>query len=175
MARFLNGISCFISGSAVFFTGCSNQMNDNSFQLMSHTTQNVTLTSASEPVSFNAESGNCATNLPTAMINNDYCFNEIPVAQVQINASSSELFSVCVATHLVGAAQNAAVLVVSDRGAIEGEGFSNGDSEVLATFSGAGRYKIFVGFPQNSGVQKVKVLAGRTTSFQVASPACSLR
>ncbi|MFZ9520523.1 MAG: hypothetical protein ACO3A4_08605 [Silvanigrellaceae bacterium] len=161
--------------STVLSTACGQHDNGVQSQIASQSTLTWNFTSASAPVSTMAESGACAGNLPSTMIVNNYCFNEVPVANVTTSLASSELVTLCVATSTAGSVNNAALLVVDAAGQNVAESMGKGDFQIVATLAGSGKFRVYVGFPTAAAGQRVKVLAGLTGQFGIASSACSLR
>ncbi|MEY2986568.1 MAG: hypothetical protein RJB13_89 [Pseudomonadota bacterium] len=171
----MNISSTFVIGLCVLAVGCSDGVHQLDAQLASQVTQNIQFTAQSQPVALVVESGACATHLPRTSLTSDYCFN--PVAAVNLNiisiGASSPAF--CVATHLAGMASEAALLVVDSNGQYVSEASGRGNTQVVDTFSKAGRYTFYVGFPSSAAGQKATLRIAALNSLAMRSPACSLQ
>lgn len=160
---------------AFMVIGCSTQAEQQDARFLSHSTQQWNFSSASGSFSAFAESESCATDLPSVSLGSGFCFSPVPVAIINTPVNAGQLFGVCVATHLAGSADQAALVVVDSRGNYVSEGFGRGDLQVLASLNSGNQYKVYVGFPTNAAGQRVKVISAATNQFALSGVACSLK
>lgn len=155
---------------------CGHGADSSESTLASHSTQNVNMNGASQPFSMIAESGECMTNPPASSFAAGFCFNKIPAARVSVDAvGGGSMPGFCVATHLPGMASQAALLVVDSQGNLASEVTGNGALQMIDSFVRPGIYALYVGFPLNSGSQRVTLRVAPLSKFALSSPACNLR
>ncbi len=156
--------------------GCGQGIESSESVLASHSTQNWSVNAASQPLTMVAESGECMSNPPQTGFAAGYCFNKVPAARVTVNVGLGGTMSgFCVATHLPGMASQAALLVLDSQGQLVSEVTGNGSLQLIDSFARSGIYTLYVGFPMNSGAQKVTLRVAPLSRFAVSSPACNLR
>lgn len=167
--------SAFFVAGALLSAGCSHDSEEQWSKISSHSTQRWNLGGEGSVFSATAQSGRCATQLPSASMTSGYCFNEVPVAEVSVSLSSAKLVTACVATHLQSGASDAALLVVDSQGRYVAEAFGRAGFQVVASVSGPGLFKVYAGFPTAAAGQSVKVLLAASQQFTITNAACSLK
>lgn len=155
--------------------GCGHEIEPSESVLASHATQNWSVDAGSQPLSMVAESGACMTNPPQSGFASDYCFNAVPAARISVVVGSGSMVAFCLATHLPGLAPRAALLVVDSQGKLVSEATSDGNFQMIDSFTRSGTYSIYVGFPTNAANQRVTLRVAPLPKFAVSSPACNLR
>ncbi|NBX16822.1 MAG: hypothetical protein EBR09_05595 [Proteobacteria bacterium] len=169
----------FVAGlvSVLAAVGCSTDLVTPDSSVASQATQRWTFNPSSGAVSSFAESAaQCAGNFPSTSLSSGYCFNPVPVAEISAVTDVGQIISICVATHDQGSAATAALVVVDQNGEFVSEAFGKGRMQVLATLAGSGKFKVYAGFSSAGEGQRVKVLAGFSSQFSIASvAACNLR
>ncbi|MEY4066155.1 MAG: hypothetical protein RIR26_2363 [Pseudomonadota bacterium] len=158
----------------VFLAACSTEESVSDSALMSQVTQVWRFSAGSAPLSFLAESGKCAQNLPQSSLSQGYCFNEVPAAEITVSDVSNGTPAICVATHLAGTASDAAALIVDFNGNYVSEVSGNGSRQSIDVLR-IGRHRVYVGFPNGAVGQKVTLRLALLSQFSLQAPACNLR
>jgi len=155
--------------------GCGQDLKIPESGLASHATQNWSVSGVSQPLSMVAESGACLTQLPSNSFASDYCLNAVPAARISVSsAAAGTMVAFCLATHLPGMASQAALMVVDAQGNLVSEVTSNGNMQMIDTFTRSGTFTVYVGFPTGVSNQRVTVRVAPLSKFAVSSPACNL-
>lgn len=161
---------------SAIFVACSSEIPGLDSQVNSHSTQSWSYTAGTQPMSMVAESGNCANNLSDSSFVSGYCFNEIPAVVLNLTmGQDNKMVGFCLATHLPGMSNSAALLVVDAAGNSVSELIGNGTLQMIDGISRTGRYKFYVGFPTSASGQKVTLRIAALSQFSLSAPACNLR
>ena len=167
--------SSLLIGLCVFAVGCSDGGDHLEAQLASQVTRDIQFTAQPQRVDLVVESGACATNLPQTILTPNYCFNAVPVINLNVTSLGASDPSFCVATHLSVMAPEAALLVVDSNGQYVSEASGRGNTQVFDKFVKTGRYTFYVGFPSSAAGQKATVRIALLNNSAMRSPACSWR
>jgi hypothetical protein len=166
----------FVLVSSLFAVACSTDAAVENSSFSSQVTQSWSFNPASGAVSAFAESSDaCASQIPSTSLSSGHCFNPTPVAEISASVAVGQILSLCVATHEQGSASSASLVVLDQNGQLVSEAFGNGRMQIIATFAGSGRFKVYAGFASPAAGQRVKVLAGFSQQFAISSTACTLR